>query len=85
MSHNLAQDAQFRQTRFRAGYAVDEVELFIEAVQDALRAPRPRLNAADVAERRFTPVILKPGYRMDNVDDYLSEAEHLLSERAHWR
>jgi DivIVA domain-containing protein len=82
MSHDLARDIQLRPTRFRSGYAADEVEPFLAAVQDALRSPRPRLRAGDVAERRFTPVILKPGYRMDDVDDYLTEVEHLLSERA---
>jgi DivIVA domain-containing protein len=81
MSHDLARDIQLRPTRFRSGYAADEVEPFLAVVQDALRSPRPRLRAGDVAERRFTPVILKPGYRMDDVDDYLTEVEHLLSER----
>ncbi len=81
MSHNVAQDTEFRPTRLRAGYATDEVELFIEAVEDALRSPTPRLHSEDVAEQRFTPVVLKTGYRMDDVDDYLTEAEHLLRER----
>ena len=81
MSTYVADDTRFRQTRFRVGYATDEVDTFVEAVEDALRSPTPRLGASEVAWRRFTPVILKAGYHMDDVDDYLTEAEHLLGER----
>ena len=83
MTTYVAQDTRFRQTRFRAGYAVDEVDAFVEVVEDALRSPTPRLGASDVAWQRFTPVVMKSGYRMDDVDDYLTEAEHRLSERGH--
>jgi DivIVA domain-containing protein len=83
MSTYVAQDIRFRLTRFRTGYAVSEVDAFVEAVEDALRSPTPRLDASDVAWQRFTPVMMKSGYRMDDVDDYLTEAEHLLSERGH--
>jgi len=38
MSHRLAQDTRFRDLGFRAGYAADEVELFVQAVEDALRS-----------------------------------------------
>jgi DivIVA domain-containing protein len=34
-----------------------------------------------VAEQRFNMVALKMGYRMDDVDDYLDEAERLLRKR----
>jgi DivIVA domain-containing protein len=71
----------FGQTRFRPGYAIEEVDLFVAAVEDALHSHRPRLGAVDLAYQRFTPVRLKPGYRMDEVDDYLTEAKHLLDER----
>jgi len=82
MSEYLAQDPRFRQTRLRTGYAADEVDEFVAAVEDALTSPSPRVDASDVAWQRFTPVILKTGYRMDDVDRYLDEAECLLSERA---
>lgn len=38
MSEDLAQDARWRRTRGRAGHTADEVELFVAAVEDALRA-----------------------------------------------
>ena len=47
-------------------------------VMSTIRGP---VREAEVAEQRFTPVVLKTGYRMDDVDDYLTEAEHLLRER----
>jgi DivIVA domain-containing protein len=83
MSTNNVTDRAFRHTRFRGGYATHEVDVFIDAVEDALRSPTPRLGAADVAGQVFTPVLFKPGYHMGDVDDYLTEAEHLLSEREH--
>ena len=83
MSTYVAQDTRFRQTRFRTGYAAREVDAFVEAVEDALRSPTPRLDASDVAWQRFTPVTLRSGYRMDDVDDYLTEAEHRLIERGY--
>ena len=83
MSTSASTDVRLRPTRLRTGYAADEVDAFIEAVEDALRSPTPRLGASDVAWQRFTPVMLRSGYRRDDVDDYLTEAEHLLSERGH--
>jgi DivIVA domain-containing protein len=81
MSTDVMQDTSFRPTRFRAGYDPDEVDAFVEAVADSLRSPMPRLDASDVAWQRFSSVILKRGYDRDDVDDYLSEAEHLLGQR----
>jgi DivIVA domain-containing protein len=81
MSTSDVTDRAFRQTRFRGGYAPDEVDVFIDAVEDALRSPTPRLGATDVAEQGFTPVLFKTGYHIGDVDDYLSEAEQLLNER----
>jgi DivIVA domain-containing protein len=81
MSTDVMQDTSFRPTRFRAGYDPDEVDAFVEAVADSLRSPMPRLHASDVAWQRFSSVILKRGYDRDDVDDYLTEAEHLLGQR----
>jgi DivIVA domain-containing protein len=75
-------DKRFRQTRWRAGYKPDEVDGFVEMVDDALRSPTPRLSAADVAGSRFTPVLLMPGYHMGDVDHYLDLAQRQLRERA---
>jgi DivIVA domain-containing protein len=71
----------FRLTRFRTGYATDEVDHFVDAVQDALRSPHPRVGCLDIARQRFRAVMLRTGYHRGDVDAYLSEAEHLLSER----
>jgi DivIVA domain-containing protein len=67
----------------RPGYRPDEVNAFVESVEDALRSPTPLMTASEVAWHRFTPVGLKSGYHMDDVDHYLTEAEHLLHEREH--
>ena len=63
MSHHLDEESRLGQTRIGSGYAADEVELFVQAVEDALRASSSRLDASDVA-------------------DFLSEAQHLLSQSA---
>ncbi|RYP87237.1 DivIVA domain-containing protein [Nocardioides guangzhouensis] len=70
-----------RHTRIRPGYAAEEVEPFVEAVEGDLRSPEPRLGAGEVARKTFSPVVLRHGYRMDDVDDYLDRAEHLLRLR----
>ena len=83
MSQYFAEDTRvLRPTRFGIGYAADEVEPFVETVEAALRSPTPWLTVSDVVTKRFTPVLLSPGYRMDDVDRYLDEAAYLLSERA---
>jgi DivIVA domain-containing protein len=77
----FAPDTDFRRTLFRPGYAVDEVDPFVEVVDDALRSVSPRLGARDVAGREFTQVMLKPGYRIEDVDDYLDQSERWLHQR----
>lgn len=81
MSQYLAQDGELRQTWFRTGYAAEEVEPFVAAVKAALLSGKPLLDSSDVAWHRFTPVVLKHGYRMDDVDNYLEDAERRLRER----
>jgi len=70
-----------RHTRIRPGYAAEEVEPFVAAVEGDLRSPEPRLRPGEVAEVRFSPVVLRHGYRMDDVDDYLDRAERELRLR----
>ena len=79
--HARREHDQLRHTRIRAGYAAEEVEPFVAEVEESLRSPQPRLEAADVARKTFIPVVLRHGYRMDDVDDYLDRAEHVLKER----
>ena len=81
MSTEAGTISQFRATRLRPGYSREEVDEFIESVEDALRSWAPQVSSGDVAWHRFTPVMLRPGYNMDDVDDFLTEAEHSLEER----
>jgi DivIVA domain-containing protein len=81
MSSGTAAITAFRRTRLRPGYRPEEVKAFVESVEDALRSPTPRMTGSDVAWQRFTPVLLRSGYHKDDVDHYLTEAEHLLYER----
>jgi DivIVA domain-containing protein len=74
-------ETKFRQTRWRSGYSPQEVDDFVAKVENALRSPAPQLSATDVAQSRFTPVQLKPGYHMDDVDHYLEKAQQKLSEQ----
>ena len=75
-------DKRFRQTRWRAGYKPDEVDGFVEVVDDALRAPTPMLSAREVSRSRFTPVVFMSGYHMGDVDQFLENAERQLAVRA---
>ena len=72
---------RFRQTRWPAGYRVEEVDRFVALVEDALASVVPDIRSADIARCRFTPVQLKPGYDMDEVDAYLEQARRRLSDR----
>ena len=71
----------FRPTLVLAGYDADEVESFVDLVELALQSPQPQLSASDVAKQRFSVVVLKMGYRMEDVDGYLDAAERALWQR----
>ncbi|MFB6724561.1 DivIVA domain-containing protein [Kribbella sp. NPDC056345] len=76
-------NASFTPVRFREGYSVDEVDAFLDqAAQGMAAAPpavaRPVDQAAQApAQRqfleppRFTPVKLREGYDMEEVDDFV--------------
>ena len=76
----LAPDTDFRHTRFRTGYAIDEVDRFVEVVENALRSASPRLTAAEVAGQQFSQVRFKPGSRREDVDNYLGQADRWLHQ-----
>ena len=63
--------------RLRAGYAVTEVDAFVEEVAGELdrraRSQGPRLTADDVLLKRFTATAWRTGYRQDGVDDLLDD------------
>ena len=81
MARTPAMGVRFRQTRWPAGYSVQEVDNFVALVEDALASVVPRVSSTDVAACRFTPVQFKPGYDMNEVDEYLEQARRLLRDR----
>lgn len=55
----------------RGGYAMREVDEFLEQVDAALRGTGAPLTAQDVLAKRFTPRRLGAGYAVHQVDDLL--------------
>ena len=62
---------RFTTTRFRAGYAVDEVDLFLDRVVVAVRGGDDLTPLVDGAS--FRTVTLAESYDVDEVDDFLEE------------
>ena len=71
----------FTTVMFREGYAMEQVDAFIERVAQSLAAPTPTVRPEDVRAVRFAPVRLREGYDMAEVDAYLDELEQHLAER----
>lgn len=77
----LARDVtekRFTPTRFRDGYAMDDVDAFLERVHATLTAYEGGtafgvLSATDVVNARFHPTKFREGYSQDEVDDFLDE------------
>jgi DivIVA domain-containing protein len=63
----------------KPGYAVDEVDSFLDRVADRLLM-KTQLTAAAVREIAFTRARPGQGYNMDEVDLFLDQAEAALSE-----
>jgi DivIVA domain-containing protein len=75
---------RFTRTRYRAGYAIADVDAFIDKVEATLGIrPRygPPVTAADVAAARFRLVRLRTGYDMREVDEALDAYEERLREQ----
>ena len=62
---------RFTTTRFRAGYAVDEVDLFLDRAVVAVRGGDDLTPLVDGA--LFRTVTLAESYDVDEVDDFLEE------------
>jgi DivIVA domain-containing protein len=85
----LARDVtekRFTPTRFRDGYAVDDVDAFLERVHATLTAYEGGtafgvLSATDVVNARFHPTKFRKGYSQDEVDDFLDEVVAELRRR----
>ncbi len=76
---------RFRPTRFRQGYDQDEVDDFLDEVQQALdahdRGGALTLTPEDVVAVRFQPTAFRPGYAQEDVDDFLDEVVLELRRR----
>jgi DivIVA domain-containing protein len=65
----------FSQVRLREGYAIVEVDDFLNRVE------RGMVTADEVRNVQFTTVRLRSGYNEDQVDDHLDEIEAMLRRR----
>ncbi|QBF45898.1 DivIVA domain-containing protein [Janibacter limosus] len=72
MSSTGASRPTFSTTRFREGYAVGDVDDFLDAVFTAISTGQP---VPPIATAVFRPVRLEIGYDMAEVDDFLDELE----------
>lgn len=72
MSSTGASRPTFSTTRFREGYAVGDVDDFLDAVFTAISTGQP---VPPIATAVFRPVRLETGYDMAEVDDFLDELE----------
>ncbi len=71
----------FRLTRFRESYDIAEVDAFLVEIRPWLDARLPNLEvAARIRDVAFTPVRMRPGYDLDQVDDHLDELQKLASQ-----
>lgn len=79
----------FTLTKFREGYAMADVDAFLERSRAALaqwEAGRAaELQAVAVAEVRFSPTNFRRGYDQDQVDDFLDKLSGTLADYEHGR
>jgi len=66
----------FTPTKFREGYAQEDVDDFLDRVQAAFAAHEQgrvsvELSPEDVTNARFRPTRFRNGYDQDEVDDFL--------------
>ena len=69
---------QFTPIRWREGYAVADVDDFLDQVFHALSTGHP---VPDVDGARFRPTRFGEGYDMEEVDDFLDELAAGLSDQ----
>jgi DivIVA domain-containing protein len=71
----------FTVTRFRESYRMSAVDAFLAEIRPWLdgRLPNPEV-AERIRRSRFQPIRLRPGYDMDEVDDYLERIAALASQ-----
>lgn len=71
----------FRIVRGREGYAMEEVDRFLDRLAGALGSRPPTMTAEQVAAQRFSPVRMGAGYDMGDVDAFLDRAATELRRR----
>ena len=75
-------DAKFSTTKFREGYSMHEVDIFLDQIRGSLSAwesGQPgTLTAAAIMEARFPLTKFRSGYVEDQVDTFLDEAAAAL-------
>jgi DivIVA domain-containing protein len=71
--------AAFRPGRLGMGYNEDEVDAFLDRVVATLRGTTDTpLTPGDVREARFATVMLRPGYAIGEVDEFLDDLARVL-------
>ena len=89
LTADQASHAAFVTTRFKAGYDLEEVDVFIEGIAAALRAwetgpvsgPSYRILASDdVSSKKFSTTSLREGYEQDAIDLFMDEAARTLQD-----
>ncbi|MFI6508124.1 DivIVA domain-containing protein [Streptosporangium sp. NPDC050855] len=72
----------FRPGRLGMGYREEEVDAFLDRVVATLRGTTERpLSADDVREARFATVMLRPGYAVAEVDEFLADLAGVMEAR----
>ena len=66
-------DVRFTPTRFRAGYDMAEVDVFLDRCEQALKTGDGSVNAESVLDMRFTPTRFREAYEMAEVDAFLDD------------
>ena len=89
LTADQASHAAFVTTRFKAGYDLEEVDVFIEGIAAALRAwetgpvsgpPYRILTSDDVSSKRFSATSLREGYEQGAIDLFMDEAVRTLQD-----
>ncbi|MET8332522.1 DivIVA domain-containing protein [Streptosporangium canum] len=71
--------AAFRAGRLGMGYNEDQVDAFLDRVVATLRGTTDQpVTPGDVRTARFATVILKPGYAVSEVDEFLTDLAGVL-------
>jgi DivIVA domain-containing protein len=75
--------ASLARTKYREGYAIADVDAFVERVATALeeraRGYRPSLTADQVLRARFAATKFQEGYDQDDVDQLLDRVARSLA------